>query len=342
MHLQASPPMFSVTDVHLHVSDAVPVTEPCSISCSLFVPADLPNRPVVLVAIPGGTYSRAYFDLDPPGHAGHSQARYFAERGVVFAAMDYLGGGDSSRPADGDALTLPVLADASHAALLELRAGLLAGAYSAPALVDPIFVGLGFSFGGGVMVVQQGTYADFDAMAICGFSPLAADAHEGHELPADWEELSEAARRDHVRAANTVIAGGELPVYHGVSRFSQVWRAHYLPDTDEDLIAYDDEQIQTLVSRNAGIDVMTHGFTRPFAEQVTSPVLIAFGDRDIVATPQEQPRAYTSSQHITLTVIPDTAHLANFLPNRAILWDRTLAWLNGLAALVPIESGGSK
>ncbi|HTX07820.1 MAG TPA: hypothetical protein VME22_04355 [Solirubrobacteraceae bacterium] len=333
MQLQDELTSFSTLDLILDVSAAVPVDEPCHVSGSLFVPDELPERPVVVFALPGGTYSRRYFDLQPPGRSGFSQARYFAERGVIFAAMDYLGGGDSSAPADGDQLTLPVLADAAHAAFLGLRDGLQSDRFSTPPLEDPIYAGLGFSFGGGMMVIQQSQHADFDAMLIYGFSPIAADNHEGHDIPDNWDELTEAERRALVRAANTAIAGGELPVYHGVSRSSPAWRSHYLPGTDEDLIAYDEEQIATLCPRMAGIDVMTHGFTLPFAHRVSSPVFLAFGDQDMVASPHEQPRAYPASGDVTLAVIPNATHLVNFLPSRTLLWDRTLTWLRDLAEL---------
>ena len=76
---------------------------------------------MVVLAIPGGTYHRRYWDLQPPGRSGYSQAEWMADRGVVFVASDYLGGGDSSRPADGDFMTLEVAADAAHAAYQQIR-----------------------------------------------------------------------------------------------------------------------------------------------------------------------------------------------------------------------------
>ena len=323
----------TVTDIALDVTDVVPSGEPCSIGCSLFVPSQLPERPTVVVALPGGTYSRHYYDLQPPRHVGYSQARYFADRGIVFAAMDYLGGGDSTRPVDGDQLTLTVLADAAHAAFLGLRQGLAADAFGLGAMAAPTFVGLGFSFGGGVTVIHQGKYGDYDAMMIYGYSPLAADNHDSYEIPHNWDELSEAERREIVRAGNTAVVGGELPVYHGAPRFG-AWRSHYLPDTDQELIAYDEEQVQTLVPRNAGIDVMTNGFTLPYAKQIACPVFMAFADEDIVVDPREQARAYALSNDIALSVIPNARHLINFLDSRYLLWNRTLTWLDGLPALL--------
>jgi alpha-beta hydrolase superfamily lysophospholipase len=333
MTMVDSTPSVTVVELDLDVTNVVGLGEPCSVGCSLFVPAEIGERPIVVVAVPGGTYRRQYYDLHPPGRSGYSQARYFADRGVVFVALDYLGGGDSSRPADGDRLTLPVLADAAHGAFVRLREGLAQGAFGAPPLPDAIYVGLGFSFGGGVTILHQGRYADYEAMMIYGYSPLAADNHDGHEIPADWDELSEAERREIIRANNTAIVGGELPMYHGAPRFG-TWRAFYRPDTEDDLIRYDEEVVQTVVPRNAGIDVMTHGFAQPYAEKISCPILLAFAEQDLVADPRVQAAGYPNSNDIALTVIPGARHLVNFLDSRYILWDRTLAWLSALPALL--------
>ena len=321
--------MVQITDVELDVSEAVPVGERCAIAGTVFVPDELPERPVVLVAQPGGTYSRRYYDLQPPGYEGYSQARHFAEHGVAFAALDYLGGGDSTRPADGEALTLPVLAAAAHAAFGRLRDGLLDGDFGAPPLVDPIFVALGFSFGGSLTIFQQGEYGDFDAVIIAGFSPIGLDSIQ--QLPADWDELDEGARREVVRKFNEEAIGQELAVYHGASRYAAHWQAHYGPDVDEALIAYDDADLHTLVPRNAGIDAMTKGFTLGHAQRIDRPVLLCFGASDVTTHPHGEPRAYSASPDVTLAVFPGTSHLYNFGATRRQVWDRMLRWLGGLA-----------
>jgi len=125
--------------------------------------------------------------------------------------MDYLSGGDSSRPRDGEALTMPVLADAAHAAFDALRDGLRDGSFGAPPVSDATFVGLGWSFGGCLTIVQQGTHADYDGLVVRGYSPLALDAHEGTDVPANWDELSPDARREVVRANNRALVGGGPP-----------------------------------------------------------------------------------------------------------------------------------
>ena len=90
-------------DLTFDVTAALPAgsAERAELSATIVAdPAALPERPVVILAIPGGTYHRRYWDLQPPGRDGYSKAAYLAERGIIFIATDYFGGGDSSRPAD--------------------------------------------------------------------------------------------------------------------------------------------------------------------------------------------------------------------------------------------------
>src|SRR5262249_3998850 len=94
-------------DVDSDVTDAVRLGEPSLVRGTVFVPpsADGGSPSGILVAVPGGTYTRDYWNLVVPGHSGYSFADYFARRGHVVIALDNLGTGASSRPRDGDLLT---------------------------------------------------------------------------------------------------------------------------------------------------------------------------------------------------------------------------------------------
>ena len=93
----------AAVDVTAAMPEGVQHGEPTTIAVDVVAdPAKIAAEPVVVLAIPGGTYHRRYWDLQPPGRRGYSQAEWMADRGVIFVASDYLGGGDSSRPADGD------------------------------------------------------------------------------------------------------------------------------------------------------------------------------------------------------------------------------------------------
>ena len=85
-----------------------------SIAASITVPkAILSDPPAIFVCWPGGSYGRNYWDLQIPGRSDFSFADHMASRGYVVIAADPLGVGDSARPADGSACTLPKLAEAA-------------------------------------------------------------------------------------------------------------------------------------------------------------------------------------------------------------------------------------
>lgn len=311
------------------VTDAVGYDAPLDVTVTVVAPpADvLPPAPFVVVAIPGGTYHRRYWDLQPPGRRGYSNAEYFAERGVVFVACDYLGGGDSSRPADGDFIGLEAQADAAHGVVAALRDALASGTLapgSLPAIADATFVGIGQSLGGFITMMQQGKYGDYPAVGIFGASPLLIA--NTRDQP-DWNSMSTSERRAWIMSDNARQSGlAELPMYHGAPRHQYRGIFHVL-DVPDDLFAYDEAECHTLIPRMAGVDGMTPGFARPFATRITSPLFLAFGEIDVSADPLAEATGYPGSRDITTVVIPDMAHMHNFARTRVQLWDRFLTWL---------------
>jgi len=316
------------TDVSIDVSRSVGRNLSLCVTATVIAPEadDLPDQPVVVIAIPGGTYHRRYWDLHPPGRHGYSNAEYFAERGVIFVASDYLGGGDSSRPDDGDFIGLEVQADAAHAVLQHVRAAVAAGSLTdrLPPIPAATFVGVGQSLGGFITMIQQGKYADFSAVAILGASPrLIANTRE----QPDWTTMSADERRQWIIQANALQTGAEgLPMYHGAPR-EQYRGIFHVPTVADDLMSYDEEQCQTMIPRMSGVDGMTPGLAQPFAYLISVPVFLGFGEFDVSANPRQEAVAYPLSGDITTVVVPNMAHMHNFADNRQRLWDRLLTWL---------------
>jgi alpha-beta hydrolase superfamily lysophospholipase len=315
-------------DRRIDVTASVHHGEPLEVSVTVVAPSpeQLAPRPFVVVAIPGGTYHRRYWDLHPPGRRGFSQAEFLAERGVVFVACDYLGGGDSSRPDDGDFIGLEVQADAAHGVFEHVRDSLVQGALldALPPVADPTIVGIGQSLGGFITMIQQGKYADYPAIGIFGASPLLiANTREQPE----WERMSAAERRAWIAAENARQSGGhELAMYHGAPR-EQYRGIFHVTDVPDDLLAYDEAECHTVIPRNAGIDGMTPGFAQPFADRIRSPLFLAFGEFDVSADPHAEATGYPGSSDITVIVVPRMAHMHNFAETRAQLWARFLGWL---------------
>jgi hypothetical protein len=315
-------------ELRIDVSAAVRHDEPLHVSATIVAPnaEQLPPRPFVVLAIPGGTYHRRYWDLHPPGRTGFSQAEFLAERGVVAVACDYLGGGDSSRPDDGDFIGLEAQADAAHGVFEHVRDSLVRGTLvdALPPVADSTFVGIGQSLGGFITMIQQGKYGDYPAIGIFGASPLLiANTREQPE----WENMSAAERRAWITAENARQSGGqELAMYHGAPR-EQYCGIFHVTDVPDDLLAYDEAECHTLIPRNAGIDGMTPGFARPFADRIRSPLFLAFGEFDVSADPHAEATGYPGSSDITIVVVPRMAHMHNFAETRTQLWERFFAWL---------------
>ncbi len=147
---------------------------PLSLAAWLFVPEKVPRAgpPVVIVAVPGGSYSKAYFHMEVLGHPGYSFAEHMACRGYPVLALDHLGIGDSTRPADGDAVRLAVMAAANVEAVRQMREAIAHGTLSSrlPPLPDARFAGVGHSMGGCITIMQQANHRSYDAVAILGWT----------------------------------------------------------------------------------------------------------------------------------------------------------------------------
>jgi Alpha/beta hydrolase family len=322
-------------DLTFDVTAALPAgsAERAMLSATLVADTEaLPERPVVILAVPGGTYHRRYWDLQPPGRDGYSKAAYLAERGIIFIATDYFGGGDSSRPAAGDFIGLEVQADVAHEVYQQVRERIIDGTLidGIPALPRAVFVGIGQSLGGFITMIQQGKYADYPGIGIFGASPFVIS---GIRENPEGEGMSAEERRQWIIKENARQSGlAELPMYHGAPREGHRAIFH-VADVPDDLFAYDEDQCHTLIPRMSGIDGMTPGLARPFADRISQPVFLAFGATDVSADPRREPAGYPASSDITLVVIPEMAHMHNFADTRRQLWDRFYAWLALLTCL---------
>jgi fermentation-respiration switch protein FrsA (DUF1100 family) len=103
--------------IRVDVDDAVPLSrsgirsrsQPFELAASVIAPRSIGPEPIVLVCLPGGYLSRAYYDLEHPQASDlefraeasdrtFSFAAAMAERGLITLAFDPFGVGESSRP----------------------------------------------------------------------------------------------------------------------------------------------------------------------------------------------------------------------------------------------------
>lgn len=282
----------------------VPVPGGWEIATTVFLPDDAAGRGrvPVLLALPGGGYSRGYFDLPADGY---SQARHHASQGTVVIAVDHLGAGESSVPPS-EVTTLPTVAAADTAAIRAVLARLR----DEFGIDVGVVVGAGQSMGGQILAAMQANHRTCDAIALLGSSVVqtVVPRRPGAEQ-ADWvwgfhwlEELSPLAESD--------IAAG-IPA----KSQPRPWASLSVPGF-----------AVTLLERGVVADV---------AAAVDVPVLLAAGERDVTCPLLTEAAAFTAARDVAVFQVERMAHMHNFAPTRARLWERLDAFVEHARLLAP-------
>ncbi len=285
----------------------------------------LPERPAVLVEMPGAGYSRRYFDLPDEGY---SEAAYHNRRGTIVVALDHLGVGESSAPPF-EVTTMDVVAAANNAAVNSILDSLRNGDL-APGVrpLDPACViGAGQSMGGHILAGMQAYHRTFDGVAMLGSSMVctAMPSRPGGSpvvvregTPPDeaaalltqgtdwryaffWEDVPEAF-------VEADFAGG-----HPMRETAPIWGSVTVPGLAAELVLPG-----VVASEAASIDV---------------PVLVGMGERDVCQDPHAELAAFQNATDIAAFVVPRMAHMHNFAGTRRRMWDRIDAFIFQVAAL---------
>jgi alpha-beta hydrolase superfamily lysophospholipase len=303
-------------DLRFDVTAAVPESVSgggrLHIEAWLFAPdaGDLPERPLVIACLAGGTYDRRYYHIEIPGHPGYSMAEYLARRGSVVLVLDHLGIGDSSRPAVQSLLTRDVVAAANRAALQQAYEKLTVGrlAPGLPAIADFARIGVGHSLGAMQTVTQQARYGTYDRICVLGYTAVGVH-HDvnGRKVPADSAAVA-ANPADYVLADRTPLRS----VFH--------W-----DDVPEAVIRADDA-LNVPTPNLLGVQSISQGIIAEDAAKVTAPVFICLGERDVSPDPHAEPACFGASNDVSLLILPRSAHCQNFASTRHIMWDRIQRW----------------
>jgi pimeloyl-ACP methyl ester carboxylesterase len=304
----------NVTRTELRVDVSAAVGTDASLAVTVYRSG--PAAEVFAFAVPGGGYTRGYYDLSHPALDGPGQAEYHASRGWVFAVCDPLGSGESTPVPDALA-GLDASAHAAHLACTEIRARLGLG----PA------VGIGHSLGGMQLIHQQSRFATFSAIAVLGFSAI----HTRIPTP-DARVLAPAGGGSVAEAW-----AGELSDDLANLRYAYHW-----DDVAPELVAADlsagfpvrtADPLPPWISRTFppyAADCLAPGVVAEQAASIDVPVFIGAGERDVLADARAEAAAYAASRDITVAEIPSCAHMHNFSPRRARLWQRLHAWAESL------------
>lgn len=318
----------------IDVTGAAELDQSVGMAVTIYLPelSLLPDRPVAIFAVPGGGYSRRYFDMHFEGHEGYSEAAYHTERGTIYIAVDHVGVGESSIP-DLSKITFQTLAATYDSCVRQIAEALLNGSLSDayPALPSLFKVGMGQSMGGGVSILTQGRFGTFDAIAPCGVSAIHT------ALPQRDEAAYEHGKARFQPVAEGKVTSHEMTDHEGVDYLY----AFHWEDVPADILHEDmkggypirrtSPDFGSLTMPHCAVRMMLPGCFAEDAARIDVPVLIANGERDTCPDPRAEPGAYASSRDITVLIVPRMAHMHNFASTRAMMWARLHSWSRALA-----------
>jgi alpha-beta hydrolase superfamily lysophospholipase len=324
-------------DLKIDVTEAAGLDEEAFIALSVHFPDPEAFTGVVCFAKPGGGYSKGYYTIDLPGPARGAQADWHANRGWIFVSVDHLGVGESSTHHDPNRLDYTTVSAAAQAAEQELLERLAKGTVldGFPAVVDPLRLGIGQSMGGCLTVIQQGRFHCYDGIGVLGYGAIHT-----HPLVTPGEPPLVAAwrPRDTLHDEPIVVVNGPqlaaaADQVASTERWARMtWGFHY-SDVDDATLAADMERGDTWpawASRTSPAGVasscLTPGAIAPEAAAVLAPVLVAMGERDVIADPKGEPRAYLSARSVDLFICPRMGHMHNFASTREVFWERIETW----------------
>ncbi|OBH56821.1 lysophospholipase [Mycobacterium mantenii] len=262
----------------------------------------------LLVCLPGGTYSRDYWDLRIPGHDGYSFADFATGNGYAVVTIDPLGTGESSQPArdfgfDEIAATLAHAVSALPGAI---------GIHAPP-------VAVAHSLGGYLAITQQALFSSFAALALLGCT-------NQHVAPLNLDPAfiaRAASARGRAELAGEILSALPQSYFEGPREYLQSW--FHLADVPAAVVAADCVVAKSMVPRVFGT-AMIPGVVVEHAALVDVPVLVGYGVVDVSPDPRAEAGLYRNSPDITTLVLADSAHCHNMASSRHRLWRRLLDW----------------
>ena len=286
------------------VSDAV--GEQASLAATYYPRRTDDAAGAVLVCLPGGTYSREYWDLNVPGRVGYSFAEFATERGYSVVTVDPLGTGESSKP----------VRDFGFA---DIAATLAVAVRELPTATGERLphVAVAHSLGGYLAITQQALHSSYTGLAVLGCT-------NQHVAPLNLDPafIARAATPEGRAALAAEILGAlPQPYFEGPREHMSSW--FHLADVPADVGEVD--SVNSVVPRVFGI-AMIPGVVAEHAAQIDVPVLIGYGAVDVSPEPRAEARLYRNSPDITTLVLAGSAHCHNMASSRQQLWQRLLTW----------------
>jgi pimeloyl-ACP methyl ester carboxylesterase len=204
-----------------------------------------------------------------------------------------------------------------------------------------VVIGIGQSMGGALTIVQQGRYHGYDGVASLGYGAVRTHppAMPGSTAPVvPWKAWDAVPGTPAIVLNQAVYDAAPAPW----EAFAAQLRWHFFYDDEEGrcgppLASLADDGLDRpwLAQEFPGgvVDrVMTPGVVAGEAAAITTPVLVALGERDTTPDPAGEPRAYLSAPSVDLFVCPRAGHMHNFAETRELMWERIATWADWVRA----------
>lgn len=302
---------------------AAPGEAPLRLAVDLFLPPDKQTPRALLWCLPGGNMNRHYYDLLPEdGDASFSFARTLSAQNYLVASVDYLGLGDSDRPADGWRCTPEFLTQANRAVYEQLQARLRAGEVPGlPALQLPS-IGVGHSMGAMMSILQQTLHRPHAGLALLGFSTRGLPDYvpaplRGQDILSLRPQLVDLARQ---------MFGQPYPVMQGGSESRAMFAGR---SADPRGVAALKRAASNMLAIPAFMSMLP-GNVAPEAAQIDVPVFLGLGENDMAGPPHAIPAAFPASFDVQLHIAAGAGHAQFLFASRAGLMARIAAWSAGV------------
>lgn len=193
--------------------------------------------------------------------------------------------------------------------------------------------------GGCMTVIQQGRYHCYDGIAVLGYSAIHSHppvAPASPKIVTPWIPRDAINLEPFITTNAPTLSAATLLAGTPEAGTAMAW-GFFFDDIDPRIVEIDLENFPAGTARlpawrsstmplPVALEALTPGAVAPEAAAVSTPVLVAMGERDVVADPKGEPRAYLSANSVDLYVCPRMAHMHNFAGTRELLWHRIETW----------------
>jgi pimeloyl-ACP methyl ester carboxylesterase len=272
--------------------------------------------------IHGFSYDHRYWDW--PQAPQNSYVRSATNAGYATLAIDRIGDGDSSHPADGSQVTANASGYVIHQIVQKLHAGSIGGAHFSKVIT------VGHSFGSAAVAYEAGTYHDVNGVIISGYL---------HDI--SQTAIASFAAGVYPASQDPAFAHSGLNDTYVTTRPGTRAAFFFNPaDVDPAIVAKDEQIKQT--GTVGELDPTSFDQANAVTTNITAPVLITMGQDDVIFCNASEGLSCTNSSailareqshfgpkaHLEAYVLPNSGHDINLHRNANQWFNAANNWAN--------------